>query len=50
MIEAKESKPKRKRDDETEEDLKYGSARAQSRAKLDSGIPRTFEADAAINA
>ncbi|KAG9071006.1 Platinum sensitivity protein [Linnemannia hyalina] len=49
-IEAKESKSKRKRDDETEEDLKDGAARAQSRARLDSGVPGTIEAAAAITA
>ncbi|KAF9139960.1 Platinum sensitivity protein, partial [Mortierella sp. GBA39] len=49
-IEAKESKPKRKRDDETEEDLKDGAARVQSRARLDAGVPGTFEAAAAITA
>ena len=49
-IEAKESKPKRKRNDETEDDLKDGAARAQSRAKFDSGVPGTLEAAAAITA
>ncbi|KAF9340990.1 Platinum sensitivity protein [Linnemannia elongata] len=49
-IETKERKPKRKRNDETEEDLKDGAARVQSCAKLDSDVPGITAANTAITA